>query len=81
MNKSGPNLVGVVGRPVASAGGYKYSDAMLAHAAAVPIWDEAALSAYLENPKAEVAKTKMAFGGIKKAEERADLIAYLKTFK
>lgn len=81
VNKSGPHLIAIVGRGVASVEGYKYSEAMTAHAATVPTWDEAGLNAYLENPKAVVAKTKMAFGGLKKPEERADLIAYLKTIK
>jgi cytochrome c len=78
-NKVGPHLVGVVGRPVASVEGYAYSEAMKAHAATVAVWDEAALNAYLENPKAIVGKSKMAFAGVKKEDERADLIAFLKT--
>jgi cytochrome c len=41
-------------------------------------WDEATLDKYLEKPKDVVPKTKMAFAGVKKADERADLIAYLK---
>jgi cytochrome c len=79
VNKTGPHLVGLVGRRVASIEGYKYSEAMRAHAATVPVWDEAALSAYIENPKAVVAKSRMVFPGLKKADERTDLIAYLKT--
>jgi cytochrome c len=78
-NKVGPHLVGIVGRPVASVEGYKYSESMTAHAAGGAVWDEAALHAYLENPKAIVAKSKMAFAGLKKEDERADLIAFLKT--
>jgi cytochrome c len=78
-NKVGPHLVGIVGRPVASVEGYAYSEAMKAHAATTAVWDEAALQAYLENPKAIVAKSKMAFAGLKKEDERADLIAFLKT--
>ena len=78
-NKVGPHLVGVVGRPVASVEGYKYSESMTAHAAGGAVWDEAALNAYLENPKAIVPKSKMAFAGVKKEDERADLIAFLKT--
>ncbi len=81
VNKIGPHLIGLVGRPVAGVEGYKYSDAMKAHAATVPVWDEVALAAYLETPKAVVSKTKMAFGGIKKPDELADLIAYMKTIK
>jgi cytochrome c len=78
-NKVGPHLVGIVGRPVASVEGYSYSEAMKAYAATAAVWDEAALLAYIENPKALVAKTKMAFAGLKKEDERADLIAFLKT--
>jgi cytochrome c len=78
-NKVGPHLVGIVGRPVASVEGYAYSEAMKAHGAGGAAWDEAALQAYLENPKAIVAKSKMAFAGLKKEDERADLIAFLKT--
>jgi cytochrome c len=79
-NKVGPSLVGVVGRAIATAADYKYSDDMKAYAAN-GAWDEAKLSAYLENPKAIVPKGKMAFAGIKDATERADLIAYLATLK
>ena len=78
-NKVGPYLMGIVGRPVASAEAYSYSEAMKAHGATGAVWDEAALLAYIENPKAIVAKTKMAFAGLKKEDERADLIAFLKT--
>ena len=78
-NKVGPHLVGIVGRPVASVEGYSYSEDMKAHGANGAVWDEAALMAYLENPKAVVEKTKMAFAGLKKEDERADLIAFLKT--
>ncbi len=78
-NKVGPYLVGIVGRPVASVEGYSYSEDMKAYGATGAVWDEATLMAYLENPKAVVAKTKMAFAGLKKEDERADLIAFLKT--
>jgi cytochrome c len=78
-NKVGPHLVGIVGRPVAAVEGYKYSDDMKAYATTGAVWDEATLQAYLEKPKAVVAKTKMAFAGLNKEDERADLIAFLKT--
>ena len=78
-NKVGPHLVGIVGRPVASVEGYKYSESMNAYAATGALWDEAALLTYLENPKAVVAKTKMAFPGLKKEDERVDIVAFLKT--
>jgi cytochrome c len=78
-NKTGPSLVGVVGRKVASVEGFNYSDGMKEFAATGAVWDEATLSKYLENPKAMVPKTKMAFAGVKKEGDRADLIAFLKT--
>ena len=78
-NKVGPYLQGVINRPVATAEGYAYSDGMKEFAAGGKVWDDAALDVYLTNPKASVPKTKMAFPGLKKPEDRADLIAYLLT--
>lgn len=73
----GPHLNGVVGRAVAGVGGFAYSDAMVAHAGEAPEWTVEALQEFLANPKADVPGTKMSFAGLKKPEERADLIAYL----
>lgn len=78
VNRVGPTLKGVVGRPTASVEGYAYSDAMKAKGAEGQVWDEAALAAYLPDPKAFVKGTKMSFAGLKKPEEIADVIAYLK---
>jgi cytochrome c len=78
-NKVGPYLLGVVGRPIASAENYQYSDAMKQYAASAKTWDEEKLNVYLENPRAVVHGTKMVFPGLKKPEDRADLIAYLKS--
>ena len=80
-NKVGPSLVGVVGRPIASVADFKYSDNMKEYGATAGAWDEAKLDSYLENPKKDVPKGKMAFPGVKDATERADLIAYLATLK
>ncbi|PZF78082.1 cytochrome c family protein [Aestuariivirga litoralis] len=79
VNRVGPTLKGVVGRPVASVEGFKYSEDMLAKGKEGAVWDEATLAAYLPDPKAWVPKTKMAFAGLKKPEDVMDLIAYLKT--
>jgi cytochrome c len=81
VNKVGPYLLGVFDRPVASAEGFSYSDSMKEYAATGAKWDEATLLTYLENPKLVVAKTKMAFAGLKKEDERNDLIAFLKSKK
>ena len=78
-NKTGPHLVKVVGRKVASVEGYKYSADLVALGEAGAVWDEATLDKYLTNPKDVAPKGKMAFPGLKKPEERADLIAFLKT--
>jgi cytochrome c len=78
-NKVGPHLKGVVGRKAASVEGFKYSDAMLAKGAEGVVWDEPTLTAYLPDPKGFVPGTKMVFTGVKKPEDVADLIAFLKT--
>lgn len=78
-NKIGPHLKGLIGRNVASVPEYKYSDSMLEFAKTNPKWEEALFLTYIENPKALVPKTKMVFPGLKKEDERADLLAYLKT--
>lgn len=78
VNKIGPTLKGVVGRPTASVPGYNYSDAMKAKGAEGLVWDEATLTAYLPDPRKFVPGTKMAFAGLKKPEEVANVIAYLK---
>ena len=77
VNKVGPTLKGVVGRKAASVEGYKYSEAMVKKGAEGVVWDEATLTEYLPNPKAFVPGTKMAFGGLKKPEDVANIIAYL----
>jgi len=76
-NKVGPSLQGVVGRPVASVADYKYSKAMTDFGQG-KAWDEALLTEYLKAPKALVKGTKMAFVGLKKDEDIANVIAYLK---
>lgn len=75
-NRVGPNLYGVVGRPVASADGFKYSSAMQDYGGN---WDVERLDAFLEDPRKTVPRTKMTFRGVSDGEDRADLIAYLNT--
>lgn len=77
-NGLGPSLFGVVGRHSASVEGYNYSEAMKA---ANKTWDEATLDVYLTDPKAAVPGNKMAFAGLPKPEDRANVIAYLATLK
>lgn len=75
-NKVGPNLYGVVGRPVASHEGFNYSSALKAHGGN---WTYEQLFAFIHNPKQDIPGTIMAFAGIASDKERADLLAYLRT--
>ncbi|MEM7497580.1 MAG: cytochrome c family protein [Pseudomonadota bacterium] len=77
QNRVGPHLVGIFGREVGAVDGYKYSDAMMEWGAG-KVWDDATLSEYLENPRSVVKGTKMAYPGLKKGEDRDNMIAYLK---
>ena len=76
----GPLLNGVVGQAIASAGGFKYSGSLTDLGAGGGIWDPAALHAFLEDPKGFAPGTRMSFVGLKKAEDRDAVIAYLATF-
>ena len=76
-NKVGPSLKDVVGRPVASIEGFRYSKAMIAFGEG-KTWDAALLTEYLAAPRAVVKGTSMAFAGLKKPEDVANVIAYLK---
>ncbi len=81
-NKIGPHLVGIIGRPVASVEDYKYSTgegSMTAFGEDGKVWDEETLTSYLHKPKDLVKKTKMAFPGLNKDDQIADLIAYLES--
>jgi cytochrome c len=75
----GPVQNGVVGSKAGTRAGYNYSPAMKKAGEDGVVWDEATLNKYLENPKALVPGTKMAFPGLKNEQDRLDVIAYLKT--
>lgn len=74
--RAGPNLWGVVGAQIAAREGFKFSDGL---SGVGGIWDEAALDAWLADPKGFAPGNKMIFGGVKDADARANLIAYLKS--
>jgi cytochrome c len=74
--KIGPDLYGVVNRPVASVPGFNYSAALKAKGGN---WTFAELDKWIEDPRAYVKGTSMSFAGLKSESKRADLIAYLNT--
>ena len=77
-NGVGPSLFGVFGKPAGQAPGFKYSPAM---AGSGFTWDEAGLTKYLADPKGAIPGNKMAFAGVKKPDDLAAIIEYLKTVK
>jgi cytochrome c len=76
VNKVGPSLHNIVGRTAGQVPGFRYSEA---NKNSGIVWTEQELYVYLENPKAKIPGTIMAFVGIKDSQKRADLIAYLKS--
>ena len=80
VNKVGPTLFDIVGRPVASVQGYDYSKKMRAVSKQWKVWDEKHLDIYLSNPRQVLHGVKMFFA-VPDAKDRADVIAYLSTLK
>lgn len=73
-NRIGPNLYGVVGRAKAAVSGFGYSTAMTEHGGR---WGFEELYAYLKKPSEYLPGTAMNFAGVRRANQRADLIAYM----
>lgn len=74
QNRVGPSLHGVVGRKAGQVEGFKYSDALKS---ANVTWTPENIDKYLADPKGFIPGNKMAFAGLKKPEDRANVIAYL----
>ena len=79
-NKVGPHLNELVGRVAGTAEGFKYSPAMTKAGEGGLAWSTETLDAYLADPRGYIKGNKMAFPGLKKDEDRANVIAYLATF-
>ncbi|MBL8556883.1 MAG: cytochrome c family protein [Phenylobacterium sp.] len=77
-NGTGPDLWGVVGRKPGTHGGFAYSTGMTDFGGKQPQWDYDHLYEFIKGPQKYIAGTKMTFVGIKKPEDRINLIAYLK---
>lgn len=75
-NATGPHLDGVVNRAVDTVDGYSYSGAL---EEVYETWSPENLNTFLENPRNAAPGTKMSFAGLRKAQERADLVAYLQS--
>ena len=73
-NATGPYLYGVVNREKAAAQGFGYSDALASMGGE---WTPENLSGFLEKPSSYTPGTSMSFAGLKKVQDRADVIAYL----
>lgn len=75
QNKVGPHLVGIFGRPAGSVEDFKYSDALKESGIT---WNEETLSAFVADPRGYIKGNRMAYAGLKKDEDIANLLAYLK---
>jgi cytochrome c len=77
--KQGPNLFGIVGRTMASAAGFSYSNGMKAAAEKHKNWSFTALAVFVNNPRKFASGTKMAYAGMKNRERLADMLVYLRS--
>ena len=79
-NRIGPRLNGLFGRTAGTVEDVKYSPNMIRMGNDGLTWTARTLDAYIENPRALVSKTRMSFRGMADAQQRADVIAYLRDF-
>ena len=77
-NGTGPNLWGVEGRKPGSHAGFAYSSGMTDFSGKQPVWDYEHIYEFIKSPQAYINGTKMTFVGLKKPEDRINVIAYLK---
>jgi cytochrome c len=81
VNRIGPSLWNVIGRPIASVPDFPYSEKMRGMRNEWKVWDAKRLDLYLTNPREVLHGVKMFFRGLPDPKDRADVIAYLETFK
>ncbi len=77
VHAQGPSLVGVFGEPPARSRTFRYSGSMEAFAREGAIWDEATLDRFIQRPPRVVKGTSMPFSGLRDAQDRRDVIAFL----
>ena len=78
-NMTGPNLYDLINRKPGTHGGFAYSTALIDFGNANPQWDYQHLSDFLQAPQAHIKGTKMTFVGLKKVQDRINVLAYLRT--
>ena len=78
-NKVGPNLWGIIGSKMGHSSAFSYSSSMMKLHDNNEVWNEEKLYRFLFSPKQYIEGTKMAFAGVKNDQERASVIAYLKS--
>lgn len=74
----GPNLHGVVGRAAGAFGGFEYSEALKAARTGGLVWTADAIERFVADPQTAMPGTTMGFVGLRSAQDRADLMAYLR---
>jgi len=79
QNRTGPILTGVVGRAAGEVDGFRYSNPLQAAAGEGLVWTPDELHAFLENPRAYMQGTRMAFRGVADEADRAAIIEYLRS--
>lgn len=77
--KQGPNLYGIVGRPIAGVDGFSYSKGLQDKAATDKTWTFEHLASFISNPRGYASGTKMAYAGMKNRERLADILVYLRS--
>ena len=77
-NGTGPNLWGVIGQKPGSHAGFAYSAAMTDFGTKHAVWDDTQMYEFLKAPQKYISGTKMSFVGLKKSEDRINMIAYLR---
>ncbi len=79
-SRTGPPLNEIFGRRAAAVEGFKYSKGLIREGADGLVWSADKLDIYITNPQSLVTRTRMKFAGLPDAGERADLIAFLRTY-
>jgi cytochrome c len=80
-NGTGPELTDVFGRHAGAVDGFRYSNALLGAGESGVVWDAETLDAYLADPRGFIPGNRMSFRGLRDADDRAAIIAYLQSFQ